>query len=103
MTAFYKKPLYLLRHALMGKLMLKPQPKPLMFSGEGSALRLCSTIAQFGIGKLLIVTDKPLRDLGIMDSAVAALNAAGVQTEIFDGVLPMRSTSALSCSMISRT
>jgi alcohol dehydrogenase len=38
--------------------------------------------------KTLVVTDKPLRDLGVLDATLAALHEAGVETAIFDGVLP---------------
>jgi alcohol dehydrogenase class IV len=37
---------------------------------------------------MLIVTDKPLRELDILDTTLDALHEAGVQTAIFDGVLP---------------
>ena len=99
MTAAYKKPFYRARQKLMGKFMLKPQPKPLLYSGEGSVLNLCATIAQFGIRKLLLVTDKPLRDLGIMDPAIAALNVAGVETVIYDGVLPDPTLSVVNAGI----
>lgn len=99
MTAFYKKPFYRARLALMGKLILKPQPKPLLFAGEGSILKLCATIAQFGIGKVLIVTDKPLHDLGVMDPAITALTDAGVGSAIFDGVLPDPTVSIVNAGI----
>ncbi|MCR9106201.1 MAG: iron-containing alcohol dehydrogenase [Gammaproteobacteria bacterium] len=99
MTSAYKKPFYRARQKLMGKFMLKPQPKPLLYCGEGSVLTLCATIAQFGINRLLLVTDKPLRDLGVMDGAVAALQAAGVETVIYDGVLPDPTVSVVNAGI----
>lgn len=101
MTAFYKKPFYLAMQTLMGKLMLKPQPKPLLFSGEGAVLNLCATISQFGLTKVLLVTDKPLHDLGVMDPAIAALNSAGVETAIYDGVLPDPTMSIVNAGIAS--
>jgi alcohol dehydrogenase class IV len=88
MTALHKKTVFRLRQALMGGFIMKPQPKPLVFMGPGSALQLSQAIGRFGLQKILIVTDKPLRDLGVLDGTVAALQAAGVKTAIYDGVLP---------------
>jgi alcohol dehydrogenase class IV len=88
MTALHKKTVFRLRQALMGSFIMKPQPKPLVFMGPGSALQLSQAIGRFGLQKILIVTDKPLRDLGILDATVAALHEAGVTTAIYDGVLP---------------
>lgn len=88
MPAFYKEWFYKAKRALTATVITKPQPRALVFTGPDSALDLCRTIAQFGVRKLLIVTDKPLRDLGVLDSTVAALAGHGVQSHIFDGVLP---------------
>tara|TARA_R110002072_G_scaffold4245_9_gene30080 strand:- start:17460 stop:18662 length:1203 start_codon:yes stop_codon:yes gene_type:complete len=88
MTAIYKKPFYRLRQGLMGSFITKPQPKALVFLGPGSALQLSQAIGRFGLSKILVVTDKPLRDLGILDPTLAALQSAGVETAVFDGVLP---------------
>lgn len=88
MTAIHKNVFFRLRQALIGSLITKPQPKPLVFLGPGSALQLSQTIGRFGLRKILIVTDKPLRELGVMNATLAALHAAGVETAIYDGVLP---------------
>ncbi|MFT4518461.1 MAG: alcohol dehydrogenase [Halioglobus sp.] len=101
MTATYKKPFYRAQQALMSKLLLKPQPKPLMFSGEGSVLKLCSTVSQFGVSKILIVTDKPLHDLGVMAPAIAELNRLGVATAVYDGVLPDPTVSIVNAGIAS--
>ncbi len=58
------------------------------FSGSGSSAQLCNHIARMGFKKVLVVTDKPLRELGVVDRAVAALLDAGVDVAFFDGVLP---------------
>ena len=58
------------------------------FIGPGSSLQLCRAIEQFGVRNLLIVTDKPLRELGVLDQAIAALTEQGVITHVYDGVLP---------------
>jgi alcohol dehydrogenase class IV len=87
-TAIHKKMLFRLRQVLMGSFITKPQPKPLVFLGPGSTLQLSQAIGRFGLRKILLVTDKPLRELGTLDATVAALHEAGVETAIYDGVLP---------------
>lgn len=96
MTASIKKPFYRARQALMSKVMLKPQPKPLLFTGEGATQRLASTIGQFGIKKILLVTDKPLRDLGVLDPTITALTQAGVASAVYDGVQPDPTVSVVN-------
>ena len=88
MPALYKKLFYRSRLALIGSMLGKPQPKPMTFVGPGSASQLARAISQFGIRKLLVVTDKPLRELGILDATLAALSGHGVATVVYDGVLP---------------
>lgn len=58
------------------------------FSGSGSSAQLCRHIARMGFKRVLVVTDKPLRELGVVDRAVAALSEAGVDVAYYDGVLP---------------
>ena len=65
MPAFYKRWFYRAKLTLIGKLLGKPQPKPMTFVGPGASAQLSKAISQFGIKKLLIVTDKPLRELGV--------------------------------------
>ncbi len=88
MPAFYKELVYKTKLKLVGGMLSKPQSKPMVFIGAGSSNELCKTIAQFGIRKLLVVTDGPLRELGILDDALATLAGAGVRATVFDGVLP---------------
>ena len=87
MPVFYKRWFYRGRLALIKSMLGKPQPKPMTFIGPGSSAQLSRVIAQFGVRSLLIVTDKPLRELGLLDSTISALAAQGVRTEIYDGVL----------------
>lgn len=88
MPAFYKRWFYRGKLALVGKMLGRPQPKPITFVGPGSSGQLSEAIAQFGIRKLLVVTDKPLRELGLLDATLAALTGQGVTAEVYDGVLP---------------
>ncbi|MFK8050360.1 MAG: iron-containing alcohol dehydrogenase [Halioglobus sp.] len=88
MPAFYKEFFYKARLSLMGKMITKPQPKPLLYLGADSNKQLCKTISQFGVKNILIVTDKPLVELGVVASTLDALSEYGVQTQVYDGVLP---------------
>lgn len=96
MTSALKKPFYRARQKLMSKFMLKPQPKPLLHTGEGASAALSATISQFGIKKILLVTDKPLRELGVLDSTIAALTAGGVDSAVYDGVEPDPTVSVVN-------
>ncbi|MEM6580817.1 MAG: iron-containing alcohol dehydrogenase [Pseudomonadota bacterium] len=58
------------------------------FAGSGSAAQLCRHIVDTGFRKVLVVTDKPLRELGVVDKAVAILSESGCKVSFFDGVLP---------------
>lgn len=58
------------------------------FAGSGSSRQLCEHIVRTGARKVLVVTDKPLRDLGVVDRAISALLAADVDIAYYDGVLP---------------
>ncbi len=60
----------------------------LAFAGAGSARQLCAHIARSGARRVLVVTDKPLRELGISDNAVAGLVDAGLELVWYDGVQP---------------
>lgn len=89
MSSFVRK----LKHKLYIGLMkviviLAPGANYMAFTGKGSSQQLCRHIARIGMRKVLVVTDKPLRDLGLVDQAVAGLVEAGLDLEFFDGVQP---------------
>ena len=88
MPAFYQEWFYKAKRSLTAMVITKPQPKALTFTGVDSVKDLCRTIGQFGIAKVLIVTDKPLVELGTLDTTLAWLTEHGVAHEIYDGVLP---------------
>ncbi len=82
-----------LKHAFVIWLMktlsgLAPGVRHNAFVGAGSSAELCRHILRTGARKILIVTDKPLRELGVVDRAVAVLQAADIDLACFDGVLP---------------
>ncbi len=67
---------------------LAPPAQHRAFVGSGSARQLCRHIARTGARRVLVVTDKPLRELGVVDRAIAGLLDAGLDVAIYDGVLP---------------
>lgn len=99
MPAFYKTFMYRAKQSLIGRMLTKPQPKPTTFIGPDSALQLSRAIAQFGIGKLLVVTDKPLVELGALDATLAALSEHGVEAHVYDGVLPDPTTQVVDAGI----
>jgi len=88
MPAFYKEWFYRAKLSLMATVITKPQPRPIVFVGENSSLKLCDTISRFGLKKILVVTDKPLVELGMLEGTQAALRERGVECQLYDGVLP---------------
>jgi alcohol dehydrogenase class IV len=58
------------------------------YVGEGSARELCRRIVDAGHQSLLIVTDGPLRELGLVDQAIAGLADSGIALHWYDGVEP---------------
>ena len=65
-----------------------PASSYMLFAGEGSARGLCQSIGRSGLKRLLVVTDKPLVELGIVERALSGLSDSGVETFIYDGVMP---------------
>jgi len=63
-------------------------PRPVLFVGPGSTARLCQLIGGSGAKRVLVVTDAVLVKLGIVEPARRALEAAGVDVAVFDGIIP---------------
>lgn len=63
-------------------------PKPTVLTGKGSSTRLCETIAQFGLGRLLIVTDSVLYKMGLLEEMLQALEKNGTPYTLFAEVEP---------------
>ncbi len=72
--------------SIMG--VLPSAPGPLTFVGSGSTAKLCTHISGLNVSKVLIVTDKPLVELGIVAKASDVFKQKGVEVILFDGVLP---------------
>lgn len=67
---------------------LVPQPRPVVFVGPDSALRLCSMIGGFGFRRVLIVTDAVLVKIGVVAPLRRALVEQGIDVALFDSILP---------------
>lgn len=65
-----------------------PGTNYLAFSGAGSARQLCAHVSRSGYRRVFVVTDKPLRDLGIVDQALEGFAGLDVELAIYDGVEP---------------
>lgn len=63
-------------------------PKPTVFMSKGSSIKLCESVSQFGLNKLLIVTDQMLFDLGILSDMLAKLDEMGLAYSLFTEVEP---------------
>jgi alcohol dehydrogenase class IV len=67
---------------------LMPDRVPMTLLGEGSSAELCNAIAQLGVRKLLLVTDAMLVKVRVVEQVTRALDAAGCEWSIYDGVEP---------------
>lgn len=62
--------------------------EPQLLEGKGSVLRLPEFIKSKGINKVLVVTDKGLMGLHLLDPMFEKLTEAGVEYVVYDGVQP---------------
>lgn len=62
--------------------------EPHLLEGKGSVLRLPEFIKSKGINKVLVVTDKGLMGLHLLDPMFEKLKEAGVEYVVYDGVQP---------------
>lgn len=65
-----------------------PWGMPETLKGAGAIKKLPAWIREKGFDNVLIVTDKGLMGLGLLDSMLAAMDEAGVKYTIYDGVQP---------------
>ena len=65
-------------------------PKPSVFIGKNSSISLCESAAQFGLSKILIVTDKALYNMGMLDDILKSFETSGIKYSLFTDVLPDR-------------
>ena len=63
-------------------------PNQMTFCGLGSTEQVVAHIMRSGCRKILLVTDKPLVELGLAARVVEAVSRFGGEAVIYDGVLP---------------
>ena len=56
--------------------------------GIGAAEQLTAFAGEWGVESALVVTDAQLREAGVIDAPTEALEAAGVEVDVYDGVKP---------------
>jgi alcohol dehydrogenase class IV len=88
---------YLFALSLVSKFV--SQPNQITFAGSGSLEQLCAHITRMGLTKVLLVTDKPLVDLGIAQRVVDSIEASGGGVAIYDGVLPDPTTAMVDAGV----
>ncbi len=62
--------------------------KPELIKGAGAVTKLPEAIKERGLKQVLVVTDKGLMSLNLLDSLFEALKANGINYVVFDGVQP---------------
>ena len=67
---------------------LIPWGMPETLEGAGSVKKLPDLIKKKGYNKVLVVTDKVLMDLGLPKGMLEAMDAAGIEYVVYDGVQP---------------
>ncbi len=67
---------------------LLPIPQPMLLVGPGASRRLGETLCRFGHQKILIVTDRVVAEMGLLDGLTKALSEGGTAHVIFDAITP---------------
>lgn len=67
---------------------LFPSEKPLLFTGVNSTIQLASLATASGSKRPLLVTEKFLLKLGLLDTVLEYFRNEGCEVTIFDGVIP---------------
>ena len=62
--------------------------EPELLEGEDAVLKLPSFIKNKGINKVLVVTDKGLMNLGMLNPLFEELKKQGIEYVVYDGVQP---------------
>lgn len=65
-----------------------PWGMPETLEGAGAVKQLPRLIKEKGFNKVLVVTDKVLMDLGLPKGMLEAMDAAGIEYVVYDGVQP---------------
>ena len=77
-------------YAVLGKAAAKllPDRIPVTFVGDDAVAELCRSIGYRGIGKVLVVSDGGLVEVGIVSRITDALDAAGVESVVYAKIEP---------------
>lgn len=68
--------------------MLFPSEKPLLFVGVNSTIQLASVVRASGSKRPLLVTEKFLLQLGLLDGVFEYFKNKGCEVTVFDGIIP---------------
>lgn len=80
---------YRTSHIMMkGVLNVLKLPIPPSLVGPGMVKRFPEIISLCDVHKALVITDKPLMEMGLLDGFLEALKKAGIDYAVFDGVQP---------------
>jgi alcohol dehydrogenase len=78
----------LYQHAYRGASYLLPWRKPELITGENSVEKLPSLIKRAGINSVLIVTDKGIASLGLMNGLLLQMEAERLTYTVYDKTIP---------------
>ena len=67
---------------------LLPIPQPILLVGPGASGRLGQALCGFGHKKILIVTDRTIAEMGLLNGLTRALSDGGTAYVVFDAVTP---------------
>ena len=67
---------------------LFPSEKPLLFTGIDSTNQLAGFVRASGYTRPLLVTEKALLDLGLVDDLLERFKQEGSEVTVFDGIIP---------------
>ncbi len=83
---------------MFGEQPLSIAPLPTLWFGIGEADRLAEAVRLVDASRAFLVTDEALRHVGIPDGLAEGLRAAGVEVEVFDGVIANPTTATLDAA-----
>lgn len=78
----------LVTYALRAGLSVTKYPKPKLYSGPGSVQKMPEAVKRTNINNVMVVTDKGLTGLGLLDPMLKSLEENGIKYAVFDGVQP---------------
>ena len=87
-NVFYKGFCRVFQKAMWCAMWLLPWRTPEMISGEGSLEKLPAFCKKMGWHKVMLVTDKTILSLGLVDHLVEGMKAVDMDGEIFSDVVP---------------